>query len=445
MGCAIMCFLAVTFLIITIPAVFGEVNDRLRSISDHTVYFIEEAEEDGAYTNSPRIDFARDTFLKKQWITAYKEDGSVYYSALSEKLPLKLSYRKGSKEYFYKRYGKEYYRFYGSLQTIENSHYYIVTGVAMNRQINRLQLIILWLGLLIIGFSSVFAIAGALFSQYMLAPFTMIARTMNSVSDKNLSQRITIERQDEEICALRDAVNRLFERLEKAFIAERRFITEISHEIKTPISILRLTIESLTHDEQLPQATYDKLTTSLDLIYTINFLLKRLLLLARLDEIKNPLNREEINIGESISRICETLRIIAESKGVALHYHEEKAVFVNADRELFYIALFNLIENAVKYTDRGAVNIQLRSKKESWTLTIADTGRGIGAADLAHIFERFYRSPESAAEVKGHGIGLAIAKKILDLHMMSISAVSTQGKGTEFTITGRESSLVIEI
>lgn len=278
-------------------------------------------------------------------------------------------------------------------------------------------------------------ISGLLFIAYTLKPIKNIVANLGSISKDDLSQRLKVHNKNDEIGELTLSINNLFERLEMSFEHERQFITDLSHEFKTPLSILRLTIENILNSPTLGDNEAEKLGPTLETLYSMDFLVQKLLYLSRLEQDKCPFNPQKTDLCKTLDKVFENLGLLAESKGLEFRKHyKEKELFLEGDPALLYMAFYNIVENALKYTDRGSVLILAGIKKHCLEITIEDTGMGISPEKLPLIFDKFYREDSSRSEKKGYGIGLSIVKRIIYLHKGKIDAESIPGVKTKFNI-----------
>jgi len=232
----------------------------------------------------------------------------------------------------------------------------------------------------------------------------------------------------------------MFERLERSFSALHRFTAEASHELKTPLMVLRAGVERALRHPATPPEALAALDESLDQINWMAELLDSLLTLARADEGRLPLAMEDFDLRELFAEASETASMLAESAGLSVVTSiPETTVPLRADRNRIRQLLLNLVTNAVKYTPRGGeVSLGLEQQADSVVLTVADTGIGIAAGDLPHIFDRFWRADPSrsrAGESPGTGLGLAITQWVAEAHGGTIAVQSRPGRGTQFTVT----------
>jgi signal transduction histidine kinase len=274
-----------------------------------------------------------------------------------------------------------------------------------------------------------------------LAPLGAMVRELEAITDgRSLHRRVVVERTGDEVARLGIGINLMFERLERNFAALHRFTAEASHELKTPLMVLRTGVERALRNPATPPESLQALDESLMHIGQMSELVDSLLTLARADEGRLPLAVEDCDLRELVSEGEETGNILAEAKGLKVQAAmPEVPVRLRVDRDRIRQLVLNLVTNAVKYTPEGGeVSLGLSDQGETVTLTVADTGIGIAAGDLGHIFDRFWRADPARSRVgesPGSGLGLAITKWIAEAHGGTISVQSRPGRGTLFTVT----------
>jgi two-component system sensor histidine kinase CiaH len=225
--------------------------------------------------------------------------------------------------------------------------------------------------------------------------------------------------------------------IEKAMEEQRRFVADASHELKTPLTALQTSVEVALRNKKLNlKAARKALKESLEETASLNRLVNNLLSLARYQTGNNNFIKEEVDIAELVRAARKKIAPLAKEKGIALKL-ETKSLKLKANYESLEQLITILLDNAVKYTPKsGRVSVSLRKNKKHLIIKIADTGVGIAKKDLPHIFERFYRVDHSRckSEVAGFGLGLSMAKKIVELHKGKIDVKSSPGKGSTFTV-----------
>jgi signal transduction histidine kinase len=226
-------------------------------------------------------------------------------------------------------------------------------------------------------------------------------------------------------------------RLAQAFERERRFTADASHELKTPLAVLRGDIEVALRREREPAEYQRVLKSSLEEIARLTKLTDDLLTLARSDAGESVLDLEPVRLDLLAANARAYVASLAESAGVALTYDAPASpVVIEGDQKRLQQLLVNLLDNAIKYTTAGGnVRLSLTVVDSAAVIEVSDTGRGVPESALPHIFERFYRRTDSRdSRVTGFGLGLAISKWIVDAHSGSIEVESREGSGSRFTV-----------
>ncbi len=281
------------------------------------------------------------------------------------------------------------------------------------------------------------SIGGLWLANKALRPVDRLTRAAERIGRGNLSERVEEPRSHDEIGRLAETFNQMIGRLEQAFERERRFTADASHELKTPLAVLRGDIEVALRRERSPDEYKRVLQSNLEEIARLTKLTEDLLTLARSDANESVLELEDVELDRLASEARAYIAPLADSAGVSLTYQApDTAIVVEGDQKRLKQLLVNLLDNAIKYTpDGGSANLSLGSENSTAVIEVKDTGRGIPAAAVPHIFERFYRQTDPRdTKVTGFGLGLAISKWIVDAHGGSIEARSIEGEGTSFII-----------
>lgn len=286
-------------------------------------------------------------------------------------------------------------------------------------------------------------VLGLYFSSRALRPVQELIRNTNKVGINNLSDRVPLPQARDEIRTLAETQNLMLDRIEKSFQSQERFVADASHQLLTPLTILRGEVEiRLKSDTQ----NSDFLRGLLQEIDNLSKIVQDMLLLARIDAGGDRSMFRDIDISEVLLEVIERVQKIIKEKKLHLKFDiegvpEKKTVF--AEPDLVFNMLFNIIENAAKYSTEGqSLYVRLTYTSENTILDIADNGVGIPDDKIATIFDRFSRLNPSG-KTKGFGLGLAIAKKIAEFHNFELSALrSYQAKlsqGAHFVITMKNS------
>jgi len=295
-------------------------------------------------------------------------------------------------------------------------------------------------------------LVGSWIAGRALAPVDEIITEVREITGgRSLHRRLAVPIERDELGRLAATLNEMMGRLERSFSALRRFTADASHELKTPLTVLRGGVERAITTPELPPDILATLEEALQEVNRMTELVDTLLTLARADEGRAPLHRELVDLREIVEEVRETGELLAEPAGLTLDAVTPAAPLVVAvDRSRIRQLLLNLLTNAVKYTPPGGrVRLRLEQEDGRIAITVADSGIGIAAGDLPHVFDRFWRADTARTRTQdraGAGLGLAICKWIAEAHGGSIEVQSRPGRGTAFTVKlPREAPLIPEV
>ncbi len=314
---------------------------------------------------------------------------------------------------------------------------YIVVAVPLEGAANvvanlRNVLIVSYPVLLIILFFISRYIAGR-----SIIPLTKVNREARAITKENLNTRIDLPENKDEIHELAQTINSLMERLEDAVLREKQFTSDASHELRTPLSVIKGTLEVLIRRPREAEYYQSKIQYCIKEVDRIGVLIDQLLMLARFESSEIELEAAEIELNQSIHYCIFRLSEYAHDKGIKINFEEKNKCFVNADPALLDIILENLFTNAIKYSgDRKQIDVNLEETEIEVTCSIKDYGIGMTKEQLLRVFDRFYRSDEArSTEAGGHGIGMAIVKRLTDLQNIKVEYSSEILKGTIVTLS----------
>lgn len=280
--------------------------------------------------------------------------------------------------------------------------------------------------------------AGYWMSGKALHPVHQLSVGIRSIGVSNLSERLPQRGTRDELDQLAELINDMLSRLESGFLSIARFTSDASHELRTPVTIIRTTaeVELMKPDMQPKQAWQVVLKQTA----RVHQLIEDLLVLARADAGSQDLSYEFVDASVLVESACEEVQILAHAAGLQFRCHIEPNCVMFGDPDDLRRIIFNLLENAVKYTrSPGRVEVTAgigSGPNKTFTLTVRDSGVGIPEADLPHIFDRFYRvAQDRSRKTGGAGLGLAIARRLAERHNGSITVTSVLGEGSTFTLT----------
>ena len=229
------------------------------------------------------------------------------------------------------------------------------------------------------------------------------------------------------------AFNETLERIEHTFASQQRFLADVSHELRTPLTVIKGNVDLMRRMKHVDDESLDSIEDEAD---RLTRLVGNLLLEAQAESGRLPLHFASVELDTLLLEVFKEMRVLARDR-VNIHLTEIDQIVVNGDRDRLKQVLINLISNAVKYTPRGGeIYLSLGKVGDSARLIVRDTGPGIAAEDLPHIFERFFRAEKSRTRSKtsGFGLGLSISHWIVDHHGGRIEVDSVENKGTTFCI-----------
>jgi heavy metal sensor kinase len=274
-------------------------------------------------------------------------------------------------------------------------------------------------------------------SRRALAPFDQITQTARSVSVQNLSSRLVVPRTRDELQRLSETLNSMLERLEAAFKKITQFTADASHELRTPVAVMRTRAELSLRKTRTADEYREALTQIHTDLEKTSDLIEKLMLLARADYGAEALQLSAANLGDIVRDACSQGRTLSETKQIGFHEKiPDVPVWVKADAHALRRLFLILIDNAVKYTRAGGQIEVIVDRQDGSALGIvSDTGIGIAHEDLPNIFERFYRADKARSrESGGVGLGLSIGRWIVEAHAGTIEVESSPGSGSVFRI-----------
>ncbi len=304
-------------------------------------------------------------------------------------------------------------------------------SIVNNQEILDRQAVLIAIVLLIV----VFGVAVAL-PREIMKPFDKVTVAINEVKAGFTSDKIVAGKYTE-LEHITDAFNQLMARMKVLDDSRQEFVSNVSHELKTPLTSVKVLADSLNTQEDVPVELYKEFMT--DIVHEIdreNKIINDLLSLVKLDKTASELNIESTDINKLMESIFKRLMPLAKEQGIDLIFESQRQVIAEVDEVKLSLAITNLIENGIKYNrEEGWVKVSLDADHQFFTFEVADSGLGIDEEDQKHIFERFYRVDKShSREIGGTGLGLAITRSTILMHRGSIKVSSVPGEGTVFTV-----------
>ncbi|EGW41636.1 ATP-binding protein [Desulfosporosinus sp. OT] len=317
----------------------------------------------------------------------------------------------------------------------DNGIAYLQVVVNMNKEYVFLEaLFVLMAGADLVGIA-ISLFAGYLMSRRMLYPIDRITRAAQSISVNDLNRRIEVSQTDDELSRLAKTFNEMIERLQLSFEKQKQFVSDASHELRTPISVILGYIGLI---DRWGKEDADVLHESINAIKNESIgmmeLIKKLLFLAKGDSRNQKLKIDEFSLNELIDEIGRESELISQKH--TIQYSSSGEISLLADRKMIKQMLRALIDNSVKYTpEKGSISLLAYKRNNLININIRDTGIGIPSHEISKIFDRFYRIDKARAkETGGSGLGLAIVRWIVDAHKGKITVESNLGDGTNITV-----------
>ena len=223
--------------------------------------------------------------------------------------------------------------------------------------------------------------------------------------------------------------------IKETWLRQKEFVADASHELRTPLTVIQTNLDVVLSDEG---GTVDENEMWLDNAYSetrvMAKLIDQLLILAKADNNDGKMDISEFSFSEVVENVCQNMEVLAKNKNIDFIMNIEENINIKADYDKMRRLVVILVDNAVKYTEKGSVTVSLKTDKNKKILTVEDTGIGICEHDLTRIFDRFYRADKARHREGGTGLGLSIAKWIADMHKYLLTVESTVNVGSKFTL-----------
>lgn len=304
----------------------------------------------------------------------------------------------------------------------------------LNRARRKNQLALFFIIPTAIGVST---LVGAWLTRRALQPIDDVTRSAMRIRVANLDERIEPREVDDELGRLIDTLNGLFERLDKSFQQISRFSADVSHELRTPLTIIQGEAEVALRKGATVEEKTQAIEVILDEARRMSQLVRNLLTLAQLETGQRKPELTRLSLRPILEDLVEEAHVMAAKKDITLNVNLQGNADVIGDAVLLHQLGVNLIDNAVKYTPEGGeVELVFETELGSARITVRDSGIGIEADEIEHIFDRFYRSDKARSHSDGgSGLGLSLVKQIVETHSGTITVHSKPGDGSEFVVT----------
>lgn len=274
------------------------------------------------------------------------------------------------------------------------------------------------------------------FSHLLTKPISSLTKTINRMGKGDLTVRVPVQGAGE-FRQLAESYNTMAQQLEQLDQTRNQFVSNASHELKTPLTTMKVLLENILYQPDMPQELRDEFLHDLNHeIDRLTGIVTDLLTLTRMDSHRMEMHWQAVDLSLLCGETVHLLQPTAKGRGQLLSSRIQPNIVLQADSSKMGQILYNLTENALKYTpDEGSITVSLRRHGQNAIFSVEDTGVGIPAEDLPHIFDRFYRVDKARSrDTGGTGLGLSIVKQMVGLHGGTIHVDSTPGEGSLFTV-----------
>ena len=259
------------------------------------------------------------------------------------------------------------------------------------------------------------------FIQYLLIPFDKIAKKLKSTNHPTSFNYTPVKTSTSDFIYLDETIHSLMRKIESAFNDERDYISNVSHELLTPVSIIQSKLDNILHESSLPEKDMIKIFESKKTLRRLTNLVRTLLMMSRIENEEYILT-EKVDVNKVLKNVTDEIddKILAKELNLIIDFNANN-FYINGNENLIFTLFYNFINNAIRYTDAGYIKIETYKQKNQFIVKISDTGVGIQKDKIPHIFSRFKNSSETK---DSYGLGLALSKKICDYHKIDVEVIS---------------------
>ena len=269
------------------------------------------------------------------------------------------------------------------------------------------------------------------FIQYLLRPFEKIVKKLKYTNHPTSFNYEPVKTNTSDFIYLDETIHALMRKIEAAFNDEREYISNVSHELLTPVSIIQSKLDNILHDSNLSEDDMVKIFESKKTLRRLTNLVRTLLMMSRIENEEYILT-QEVDINQVLKNVVDEIedKAVAKELDLRINFNTKDFIFKGNDNLLFTL-FYNFVNNAMRYTDQGSITIETKKENNLFVVSIIDTGVGIKKEKIPQIFSRFKNSNQTK---DSYGLGLALSKKICDYHKISIEVNSEENKGSEFIL-----------
>lgn len=377
------------------------------------------------------------TALPEEQINIYDQNNRILYSTQDKAIvgPDVLNLIRIKKEVFFRRNKAEVV---GFTYLYQNKDYILVASAYDQYGIEEIG----HLGtIMMVGLVCSLALVGAIGWAYAgrsLRPISEVVRQVDQITASNLNQRVTAGNDHDEIAQLAHTFNLMLDRVQEGFEVQRNFVANASHELRTPLTIITGQIEVTLLKRRTVEEHEAKWKAALEVIQRMNKLTNNLLNLTLVSLEATPLKFSEVAIDEVIYQAAQMLMNRQPDYAVVFSFDGEMekvqpSLSIEGNKSLLYSAFFNLMENGCKFSEKKRVDVMLGANAQGVIITFRDEGAGIAEEDIKNIYEPFFRA-QNVKRIHGHGVGLPLTYRIIQLHHGQIQVASELNQGTTFVV-----------
>lgn len=385
-------------------------------------------------SGAAEIDEDLEYFREGVYLSVYDAAGLPLYGAVPRRFDNSVVFADSSLREVTDSGGKWYV--YDACRTTDGISIWVRTVAAVD-EVDSTITTLLRLAVIIFPFYILLAAAGGyLLTRRALLPVRQITQTAREIGRGNdLSRRIALGPGRDDVHVLADEFDRMFGRLEAAFDSEKQFVSDASHELRTPTAVILSQCEDALEEDRSPAETRAALRSIQKQAEKMAGMLSQLLMLARADSGRQVLHKEPFDMSSLAEAVAEEQQELAAARGITVRADIAPGILVCGDETMLMRMLINLMENGIKYgRENGHLNLTLTAGEDTVTGTVADDGIGIAREDLDKIWRRFWQADPSHSG-KGAGLGLSMVKWIVEAHGGTITVESFPGRGSTFTFT----------
>jgi heavy metal sensor kinase len=313
---------------------------------------------------------------------------------------------------------------------------FVETGESLAPALTELRRLLALLALSFVVVAGVALAGGYLLVRRALRSVEKITRSAERITSSNLSERLSVTSTGDELERLSIALNHMITRLDEAFQYSRRFVADASHELRTPLTVVKGELEEIAQHQRLTEDIRERLGSVLEEVERLARIVEGLFALSRLDAGEAQRELVRFDLATLAANTVAQMNLLAEDKGISLECAESAEVNVEGDRARLKQIVVNLLDNSIKYTpEGGAITLRVTAQADEALLEVTDTGIGIPAEALPHVFERFFRVDKARSrELGGAGLGLSIVKSICTAHGGRVDVESVVGRGSRVRV-----------